>query len=114
MSLCAVLRYRPAKALTQPRVVWEESGASIAWKQRGTFVDLDSGATIEVDISTRVLQDDDKIYVIQPGEGYWLYDHFKRSGTVFLDFPDLEIDFSTRPTWQRFREIIVRSIAIAE
>ena len=68
-----------------------------------------------VDIDTRIVAEDEDIYIVQPGEGYWLYETFKASSSVFLDFPDLELDFA-RPPPDRdaFREMIVRSLAIKE
>lgn len=69
---------------------------------------------LEIDITTRVVRADENIYVIQPGEGYHLYDHFSRSNVVFLDFPDLAIDFEIKPEWRRLREHVVRSLEIQE
>ena len=48
--------------------------------------------TIQVDIKTRFLPDDQKVYMIFPGAGYKDYDNFKTNSVVFLDLPGFPID----------------------
>ena len=68
-----------------------------------------------VDIATRVVGDDEDIFVIQPGEGFHLYDRFDSASAVFMDLPDLGLDFSKPiPNWENLRETIVRSLAIKD
>ena len=74
-----------------------------------------AGGDFTVDIATRVVGPDEDIYIMQPGEGYWLYEHYDRFGRVFLDFPGLELDFeAVEPIDATFRQMIVRSVAISK
>jgi hypothetical protein len=70
---------------------------------------------VNVDIATRMVGELEDIYVIQPGRKYWLYEHYKRTKHVFLDFPGLELGFDSPPPPVRsLREMIVRSMAVSE
>ncbi|MGK6323462.1 hypothetical protein ACMGDM_10260 [Sphingomonas sp. DT-51] len=72
------------------------------------------GEPVEIDIVTRVVEDGERIYVVQPGRDYRLYDQFLDRSSVFLDFPDLSLDFRKLPQRQALREEIVKSIAVRE
>ncbi len=68
-----------------------------------------------VDIATRVVGPNEDVFVVQPGEGFHLFDRFDRSSIVFLDFPDLALDVTkAAPDWKALREIVVRSLAIRD
>jgi hypothetical protein len=69
---------------------------------------------IEVDIATRVVADDEDMYVVLPGDDHYLYDAFVRHQAVFLDFPGLRLNFSKPPEREELRAMIVRSMAIQE
>ncbi|MXO95966.1 hypothetical protein GRI34_05950 [Erythrobacter aquimaris] len=70
---------------------------------------------MRVDISTHVLREQDNIYVVRPGEDYWLFDHFRRSNRIFLDFPDLDLDpLEELPEDKEMRLQVVRSLAIRD
>lgn len=69
---------------------------------------------LTIDIATRVVGVDEDIYVVQPGEDYWLYDSYDRYSQVFLDFPGLTLDFKAAvPSDGALRLEIVRSLALA-
>ncbi|AJR24578.1 hypothetical protein [Sphingobium sp. YBL2] len=68
-----------------------------------------------VDIATRILEPSEDIFILQPGQGYWLYDVFKRSNHIFLDFPGMPLEFSTpAPDDRTLRQMAVRSIALRD
>jgi len=70
---------------------------------------------LEIDIATRVLGENEDIYVIRPGVNFSLYNDFQREHAVFLDFPDLAIDLNKRPDGKvPLREAVVRSMAVRE
>lgn len=71
---------------------------------------------MKIDIATRVVSEDEDIYMIRPGEGYWLYDDFKRSSSIFLDFPQLEIvnDQGKNLSDRQLRQAVVRSMDLAQ
>ncbi len=70
---------------------------------------------IEIDIATRIVGDDEDMYVIRPGASFSLYDDFQREDAVFLDFPDLPFSLDQKPEATTLvREIITRSIAIRD
>ncbi len=52
---------------------------------------------IEIDIATRIIGEDEDMYVVRPGASYSLYDDFRREGAVFLDFPDLPFSIENKP-----------------
>lgn len=69
--------------------------------------------TFSVDILTRIVDPDEDIYIIQPGSNYWLYEAFKTSNHVFLDFPALPLSFTQPPPDdQTLREMVMRSLAV--
>lgn len=70
---------------------------------------------MKVDIATKVLGEEEDVYIVRPGERYWGFEHMRRSSRVFLDFPDLKID-PTRPfpSDELLRLNIVRSIALRD
>ena len=73
------------------------------------------GAAIDIDIATRIVAEDENVFIVQPGQGFHLFDYFDRSSAVFLDFPDLALDVAKpAPLWTTLREAVVRSIAIKE
>ncbi|AYO80092.1 hypothetical protein [Sphingobium yanoikuyae] len=68
-----------------------------------------------IDLATRVVGPSEDIHIIQPGQEYWLYDRFKASKKVFLDFPGLELDFSKPPPADHIlKRMVARSIALQE
>jgi len=70
---------------------------------------------VEVDIATRVVADDEDIYIVRPGAGYALYNEFKQTDRVFLDFPGLGLDINRSvPEASRLREMIARSMLVRE
>lgn len=70
---------------------------------------------VTVDIATRMVGEDEDIYIVQPGRRYWLYEHYKRSRHVFLEFPGLNLEFSKpAPDDRVLRQMVVRSVAISE
>jgi hypothetical protein len=74
-----------------------------------------SNDSYSVDIATRVVKADENIYVMQPGEGYWLYDSFAQFSHVFLDFPGLGLDFKEpAPDDKALRTMIVRSLTLSD
>jgi hypothetical protein len=75
----------------------------------------DEQQVIEIDIATRIVGDDEDMFVVRPGASFSLYDDFQREDAVFLDFPDLPfpLDQKPRPTTLT-REIVTRSIAIRD
>lgn len=48
--------------------------------------------TIAVDIRTRFLRDDQRCYIVFPGDGYRYYSKMKRDSVVFLDIPGFPFD----------------------
>jgi hypothetical protein len=66
-----------------------------------------------IDIATRVVGPDEDIYVMQPGEDYWLYNAYDRYSRVFLDFPDLVLNFKEVPSDSALRLQVVRSMVMA-
>ena len=70
---------------------------------------------IEIDIATRIVGEDEDMYVIRPGASYSLYDDFLDEKVVFLDFPDLPFSLEQKPkTTDIVREIVTRSMAIRD
>ncbi len=70
---------------------------------------------IEIDIATRIVSDDEQMYVVRPGANFSLYDDFIRESAVFLDFPDLPFSLEQKPkATTTVREIVTRSIAIRD
>jgi hypothetical protein len=75
----------------------------------------DEVAVIEVDIATRIVDDNEDMYVVRPGASYSLYDDFLRENAVFLDFPDLPFSLEQKPRASTIvREIVTRSVAIRD
>ncbi|MDM7956003.1 hypothetical protein [Blastomonas sp.] len=70
---------------------------------------------VTVDIATRMVGDQEDIYIVQPGRRYWLYEHFRRSRHIFLEFPGLDLEFSSpAPDDRVLRQMVVRSVAISD
>ncbi|MBD8548529.1 hypothetical protein [Sphingomonas sp. CFBP 8760] len=70
---------------------------------------------IEIDIATRIIADDEDMYVIRPGASFSLYDDFQREDAIFLDFPDLPLSLEKKPkATVALREIVARSIEIRD
>lgn len=69
---------------------------------------------LEIDIATRTIAPDEDIHIIQPGEGYHLFNHFHNQSVVFLDFPDILLDVGRKPDRHEARQKIVRSTAIRD
>lgn len=69
---------------------------------------------ITIDIATRVVADDEDFFVIHPGSDYSLYSEFARRSVVFLDFPDLRLDFGNRPSKASLRQSVVRSMDLRD
>ena len=67
-----------------------------------------------IDIATRIIADDEDIFIVQPGEGYHLYDTFRDSKVVMLDFPDLKISPSRKPDRETLRLALVMSQTIRD
>ncbi len=68
---------------------------------------------MKVDIRTKIVDEDDDIYVVRPGEDYSFYHRFRQSNCVFLDFPDLDIPLEDKmPSRETSRLKVVRSLAI--
>lgn len=75
----------------------------------------DAHDIIEIDIATRIIGDDEDMYVVRPGASFSLYDDFQREDAVFLDFPDLPLSLTQKPkTNTTLREIVARSIEIRD
>ena len=75
----------------------------------------DEQQIIEVDIATRIVGDNEDMYVIRPGANFSLYEDFIRENAIFLDFPDLPFSLQQKPQASTItREIIARSIAIRD
>lgn len=75
----------------------------------------DFAGRVTVDIATRMVGAQEDIFIVQPGRKYWLYEHYKRSKHVFLDFPGLDLEFSKpAPADRALRQMVVRSLAISE
>lgn len=71
--------------------------------------------TLTLDIATRFLGAAEDIYIIRPGEKFSLYDDFIRKSAIFLDFPDIGLDFSgPKPKRDALRQAVVRSMALSE
>ena len=72
-------------------------------------------SVIVIDIATRMIGDNEDMFVIRPGASFSLYDDFQRENAVFLDFPDLPLSLDTKPkTTVALREIVARSIEIRD
>lgn len=70
---------------------------------------------LQVDIATRFLGADENVYIVRPGEGFSLYEDFVRQSAVFLDFPDLRLQFDgARPNRDALRQAVVRSMEIQQ
>ena len=70
---------------------------------------------IEIDIATRIVGDEEDMYVVRPGASFSLYADFQRENAVFLDFPDLPFSLEQKPKFTPIvREIVTRSIAIRD
>lgn len=68
-----------------------------------------------VDIATRLVAPDEDVYIVRPGDGYWLYDTFATSTYVFLDFPALNLSFEGNPPSDRqLRLLITMSLAVRD
>lgn len=52
---------------------------------------MSSEPIIEIDLRARVLNPDEEIYVLFPGEGYSQYEMFRSRRMAFLDFPGLTL-----------------------
>lgn len=76
---------------------------------------VDEQQFIEIDIATRIVGDNEDMYVIRPGANFSLYDDFIRENAIFLDFPDLPFSLEQKPEATTLtREIVARSIAIRD
>jgi hypothetical protein len=53
--------------------------------------------TITVDIRTRFIPDNQRCYILFPGDGYRYYGAMRDQGAVFLDTPGLELPVSDNP-----------------
>lgn len=57
--------------------------------------------SIEVDIRTRILKNDHRVYIVRPGAGYRLYNDVDQASAILFDLPGLELDnkikFSNTP-----------------
>lgn len=75
----------------------------------------DEREIIDIDIATRIVGDNEDMFVVRPGVSYSLYGDFERENAVFLDFPDLPfaLDQSPKAT-DVVREIVTRSLAIRD
>lgn len=69
-------------------------------------------ATLKLDIATRFQGPAEDMYIIRPGESFSLYRDFIEQNAVFLDFPDIRLDFSNRPSKYNLRKDVVRSMAL--
>lgn len=75
----------------------------------------DFAGKVTIDIATRMVGEDEDIFIVQPGRRYWLYEHYRRSNHIFLDFPGLDLKFSEPPPEDRaLRQMVVRSLAISD
>lgn len=73
----------------------------------------DVAGVFSVDIATRVINPDEDIYIIQPGRSYWMYELFRDTEHVFLDFPGLTLSFEApAPKDRQLRQMIVRSMDV--
>lgn len=70
---------------------------------------------MKIDIATKVLGDEEDVYIVRPGEGYWAFDQMRKSSRIFLDFPDLKITpGGAFPSDERVRLHLVRSMTLRE
>lgn len=69
---------------------------------------------LEIDIATRTVDRDEDVHIIQPGEGYHLFEYFRQHESIALDFPGLQLDVRRKPTREEARLQIVRSLAIRD
>jgi hypothetical protein len=69
----------------------------------------------EIDIETRILGENEDMYVVRPGASFSLYDDFIRESAIFLDFPDLPLSLEVKPkAIPELRDIVARSLAIRD
>ena len=68
---------------------------------------------VKVDIATRFVGAREDMYIIRPGDGFSLYEDFVRQKAVFLDFPDIRLNFAGgRPKRDALRQAVVRSMEL--
>lgn len=69
---------------------------------------------ITLDIATRFVGQAEDMYIVRPGENFSLYSDFLRHRAIFLDFPDIRLDFGAKPKRDALRQAVVRSIELRE
>jgi hypothetical protein len=70
---------------------------------------------VDVDIATRMVGDDEDVYIVRPGANYALYAEFTRKSRVFLDFPGLGLTLERKPeNSTELREMIARSLDVRD
>ena len=69
---------------------------------------------VTVDIATRVVSQDEDFYIIHPGSDYSHYADFQKNSVVFLDFPDIGLDFTEKPDRSKLREAVIRSSDLSD
>lgn len=69
---------------------------------------------VTLDIATRFVGAQEDMYIIRPGDGFSLYEDFMRHKAIFLDFPDIRLDFEATPKKDALRQAVVRSIKMRE
>lgn len=70
--------------------------------------------SITLDIATRFVARDEDMFIVRPGEGFSLYQDFLKHNAIFLDFPDIRLDYGATPKRDALRQAVVRSIALRE
>ncbi|QBX37206.1 hypothetical protein E4M02_02675 [Brevundimonas sp. S30B] len=73
-----------------------------------------AGTSVTLDISTRFVGQNEEMYIVRPGEGFSLYNDFMRHRAIFLDFPDIRLDFAATPKKDALRQAVVRSMELRE
>jgi|TARA_R100000501_G_scaffold10060_4_gene19975 hypothetical protein len=70
---------------------------------------------VDIDIATRVIGDEEDIFIIRPGQDFTLYADFRKKGVAFLDFPDLDLLlFKSKWENEKQREAVLRSSTIRD
>lgn len=70
--------------------------------------------SVTLDIATRFVGQTEDMYIVRPGEGFSLYNDFLRHRAIFLDFPDIRLDFAATPKKDALRQAVVRSMELRE
>ncbi|MCI4680723.1 hypothetical protein K9U39_06905 [Rhodoblastus acidophilus] len=76
-----------------------------------TFVDFPSASPVTIDIKTRFIADDTRVYLVFPGPGYRYFQTMQNESVVFLNLPGFPIAALERlPD----REAVIRGIVVSD